>query len=225
MNHVLDASAVLAWILKEPGSERVRELMESGNCLLSGVNAAEVVAKLADKDRPAAALRQVVAHIGAECIPFDAAQATEAGLLRPLTRHLGLSSRSGSSTSNESFARDGSNAAVGAVSARNSRSRSACRSSASYPEPPAGPLPPRIRGRDAAPPAGLRRPAGARFLRSYGVRGTHRKLEEPALARLDALFEPAGSANGPWWHGRHLDAEGRPRALPALPAFQFLRVG
>ena len=70
---------------------RVRELMESGNCLLSGVNAAEVVAKLADKDRPAAALRQVVAHIGAECIPFDAAQATEAGLLRPLTRHLGLS--------------------------------------------------------------------------------------------------------------------------------------
>ncbi|MBK6401370.1 MAG: type II toxin-antitoxin system VapC family toxin [Rhodocyclaceae bacterium] len=91
MNHVLDASAVLAWILKEPGSERVRELMESGNCLLSGVNAAEVVAKLADKDRPAAALRQVVAHIGAECIPFDAAQATEAGLLRPLTRHLGLS--------------------------------------------------------------------------------------------------------------------------------------
>ncbi|MBK9953973.1 MAG: type II toxin-antitoxin system VapC family toxin [Rhodocyclaceae bacterium] len=91
MNHVLDASAVLAWILKEPGSERVRELMESGNCLLSGVNAAEVVAKLADKDRPAAALRQVVAHIGADCIPFDAAQATEAGLLRPLTRHLGLS--------------------------------------------------------------------------------------------------------------------------------------
>jgi len=91
MNHVLDASAVLAWILKEPGSERVRELMEAGNCLWSGVNAAEVVAKLADANRPVAALHQVVAHIGAECIPFDAAQATETGLLRPLTRHLGLS--------------------------------------------------------------------------------------------------------------------------------------
>ncbi|WP_374495457.1 type II toxin-antitoxin system VapC family toxin [Zoogloea sp.] len=91
MNSVLDASAILAWILREPGSERVRELMATGNCLLSAVNAAEIITKLADKDRPETALRQVIAHIGAECLPFDAAQATEAGLLRPLTRHLGLS--------------------------------------------------------------------------------------------------------------------------------------
>lgn len=91
MNCVLDASAILAWILREPGSERVHELMESGGCLLSAVNAAEIVAKLAEKNRPEAGLRQVVTHIGAKCFPFDAAQATEAGLLRPLTRHLGLS--------------------------------------------------------------------------------------------------------------------------------------
>ena len=91
MKYVLDASAILAWILHEPGAERVRQLMQTGNCLISGVNAAEVVAKLADKDRPEAALRQVINHIGAECIPFDAPQATESGLLRPLTRHLGLS--------------------------------------------------------------------------------------------------------------------------------------
>ncbi|MCX8086392.1 MAG: type II toxin-antitoxin system VapC family toxin [Rhodocyclaceae bacterium] len=91
MSYVLDASAVLAWILKEPGSERVHALMATGQCLLSSVNAAEIVAKLADANRPAAALRQVIAHIGAECIPFDVAQATETGLLRPLTRHLGLS--------------------------------------------------------------------------------------------------------------------------------------
>lgn len=31
MNSVLDASAILAWILREPGSERVRELMATGN--------------------------------------------------------------------------------------------------------------------------------------------------------------------------------------------------
>lgn len=91
MSVVLDASAVLAWILKEPGSERVQALMEAESCLLSAVNAAEVVAKLADKNRPVAALRQVIGHIGAACVPFDAAQAAEAGLLRPLTRHLGLS--------------------------------------------------------------------------------------------------------------------------------------
>lgn len=91
MNYILDASAILAWILREPGSERVSELMESGHCLISGVNAAEVVAKLADKGRPEAALRQVLAHVGADCVPFDAVQATEVGLLRPLTRQLGLS--------------------------------------------------------------------------------------------------------------------------------------
>src|SRR5690606_37822089 len=56
-----------------------------------GVNAAEVITKLADKQRPETVLREVIGHSGAECIPFDAAQATEAGLLRPVTRSLGLS--------------------------------------------------------------------------------------------------------------------------------------
>lgn len=91
MTYVLDASAILAWILREQGSERVRQLLETGDCLISGVNAAEVVTKLADKNRPVAALQQVITRIGAKCVPFDAAQATEAGLLRPPTRHLGLS--------------------------------------------------------------------------------------------------------------------------------------
>lgn len=91
MKYVLDASAILAWILREPGSERVRQLMESGNCMISGVNAAEVIAKLADKQRSEAILREVIGHIGAECIPFDAAQAIEAGLLRSVTQSLGFS--------------------------------------------------------------------------------------------------------------------------------------
>ena len=78
MNHVLDASAVLAWILKEPGSERVRELMQHPAFDIKNTN-------------------KVYALVRAFCaanprhFPFDAAQATEAGLLRPLTRHLGLS--------------------------------------------------------------------------------------------------------------------------------------
>lgn len=91
MKYVLDASAILAWILREPGTERVRQLMGNGDCKFSGVNATEVIAKLADKQRPEAALRQVIGHIRAECIPFDATQAIEAGLLRPATRSLGLS--------------------------------------------------------------------------------------------------------------------------------------
>lgn len=91
MSYVLDASAVLAWILREPGGERVRSLMQTGDCLISSVNAAEVVTRLADGIRPEASLRVVIAHIEAQCVPFEAHHATEAGLLRPATRHLGLS--------------------------------------------------------------------------------------------------------------------------------------
>ena len=91
MSYVLDASAVLAWILKEPGAERVHQLLAGGSCLISAVNASEVVAKLADKSRREVALRQVIDHLGATCLPFDTAQATEAGVLRTATRTLGLS--------------------------------------------------------------------------------------------------------------------------------------
>lgn len=91
MSHVLDASAVLAWILREPGGDRVLALMQGGGCLMSSVNAAEVVARLADARRTEAALRAVIGHIGAEIIAFDKAHATEAGVLRSATRHLGLS--------------------------------------------------------------------------------------------------------------------------------------
>jgi PIN domain nuclease of toxin-antitoxin system len=89
--YVLDASAVLAWILREPGAERVAALMQSETCLLCSVNAAEIVSRLADTSRPEAGLRLVISHIGARLVPFDANHATESGLLRPLTRHLGLS--------------------------------------------------------------------------------------------------------------------------------------
>lgn len=91
MTFVLDASAVLAWILREPGSDRVMQLLAGETCLISAVNAAEVVSKLADKGHPEAALRQAIHHIGATCVPFDETQATDAALLRNATRHLGLS--------------------------------------------------------------------------------------------------------------------------------------
>lgn len=91
MSDVLDASAVLAWILREPGHMHVQALLERGDCVVSAVNAAEVVSKLMDKNRPHAALKQVIDHFGAPCIAFDAQQATDAGLLRQATRVKGLS--------------------------------------------------------------------------------------------------------------------------------------
>lgn len=91
MKYVLDASACLAWILKEPGHARVLELLGTGDCLISSVNAAEVVSRLARLGHEESVLRQVVGHLRADCVSFDAKQATEAGVLREPTRHLGLS--------------------------------------------------------------------------------------------------------------------------------------
>lgn len=68
MTYVLDASAVLAWILREPDAEQVRRLMQTGDCLISSVNAAEIVTRLTDGARPEASLRQVIAHIEAACV-------------------------------------------------------------------------------------------------------------------------------------------------------------
>lgn len=91
MSFVLDASACLAWIFNEPGQARVHQLLHEEDCLISSVNAAEVVTRLAQLGQPEAVLRQVIGQLQARCLPFDAAQATEAGLLRQSTRHLGLS--------------------------------------------------------------------------------------------------------------------------------------
>lgn len=46
MTRVFDASAVLAAIFQEPGSEQVAQLWQDGDNLISAVNYSEVVAKL-----------------------------------------------------------------------------------------------------------------------------------------------------------------------------------
>ena len=91
MTYVLDASAVLALLKIEPGHERVATLMAGGDCIICAVNWAETASKLADSGQPVPAVKATLAALSATVIPFDAAHATECGLLRPVTRHLGLS--------------------------------------------------------------------------------------------------------------------------------------
>jgi ribonuclease VapC len=59
--------------------------------LVSAVNLSEVVARLAEGGMPEVAIWQDLDRLGLEGVPFDVEQAYAAGLLRPLTRHLGLS--------------------------------------------------------------------------------------------------------------------------------------
>ena len=86
---VLDASALLALLNQEPGSQVVAAALS--RAAISAVNLCEVVTKLADAGMPEAAIREVVEGLSLEVEPFDMEQAYEAGMLHTITKSLGLS--------------------------------------------------------------------------------------------------------------------------------------
>ena len=86
---LLDASAVLARIFREPGAERVDAVLPGAS--VSAVNYAEVVSKLIDFGAPVEAATDIGSDLGLAVLPFDEAAAGDAGLLRGATRALGLS--------------------------------------------------------------------------------------------------------------------------------------
>ncbi len=85
---VLDASAILALLQGERGSEAVLEALPGA--AVSTVNLSEVVAKLAGHGMPLVEIRQALT-LGLEVVPFTEDLAYAAGELRPLTRDRGLS--------------------------------------------------------------------------------------------------------------------------------------
>ncbi|WP_119420940.1 type II toxin-antitoxin system VapC family toxin [Desertibaculum subflavum] len=87
--HVLDASAVLALIHREPGEARVAELL--GRSAISTVNLAEVHGKLTQRGVPEDVAWAAIQRLDLEIVPFDLAQARTVGGMLPSTRHLGLS--------------------------------------------------------------------------------------------------------------------------------------
>jgi ribonuclease VapC len=84
---VLDASALLALMDAEPGQEAVAAVLPGA--LVSAVNLAEVVSKLAERGMPAAQAHADA--LGIDVTAFEAELALDAGALRPLTRAAGLS--------------------------------------------------------------------------------------------------------------------------------------
>jgi PIN domain nuclease of toxin-antitoxin system len=86
---VLDASAVLAAVLGEAGRERVVATIDgAGLCV---VNLSEAVAKLIDKGRTEQEALTDLEGFLPLAVPFDLAQAVDAGFLRDATRGRGLS--------------------------------------------------------------------------------------------------------------------------------------
>jgi PIN domain nuclease of toxin-antitoxin system len=86
---VLDASAILALLNKETGSEEVLKFI--GKAAMSTVNLSEVIAKLADAGIPKEDIRQIISHLNLEVIDFNQEQALKSGILRPITKSIGLS--------------------------------------------------------------------------------------------------------------------------------------
>ena len=86
---VIDASAVLALVNAEPGAKAVAALLPGAH--ISAVNYSEVVAKLADAGMPPEAVDGALGGLGLDVVPFAREQARLAGLMRPKTRHAGLS--------------------------------------------------------------------------------------------------------------------------------------
>ncbi|WP_038058605.1 type II toxin-antitoxin system VapC family toxin [Thermus amyloliquefaciens] len=95
MKAVLDASALLALLLDEPGAARVEAVLAEG-AAISAVNLAEVFSKQAERGYAPEAVREELVREGLldrvlQVFPFTEEDAVEAARLRPLTRPLGLS--------------------------------------------------------------------------------------------------------------------------------------
>ena len=86
---VLDASAILAALFREPGADIVEAHYEAG--IVSSVNLSEVAAKLSDRNVPGSEAQGLLAGLGLAVRPFDENLAYMAGALRDATRPYGLS--------------------------------------------------------------------------------------------------------------------------------------
>ncbi len=88
---ILDASALVALLMGEPGSDQVALAMEEGEVAMGAPNLAEVVGRLARSGVDPLAIQDALGALELDIIPLDAPAAWEAGLMEVRTRALGLS--------------------------------------------------------------------------------------------------------------------------------------
>ena len=89
-NYVLNASALLAAINREPGAEVVEQAIEAG-AAIGTVNLAEVATKLREAGGSEAEIRRRLGRFALHVVDFDAELAYQTGFLRPATAAAGLS--------------------------------------------------------------------------------------------------------------------------------------
>lgn len=88
---VLDASAVLAYLNDEPGSDKVAEVLEHGGAVMGAVNYAEVAAKLLSLCMPEPVVGEVMRSLEMEVEPLDKETAWISAQLIQITKPIRLS--------------------------------------------------------------------------------------------------------------------------------------
>ena len=86
---VLDASAILALLLGEPGADKVKAALDGS--IMSTVNVAEVVSHYAKLGAARQDIEALLRPLPIRWIPLDVALSYDAGMLRPITLEGGLS--------------------------------------------------------------------------------------------------------------------------------------
>ena len=89
MTFVLDASALLALLQREPGAERVQALLPQS--VMSSVNLTEVVSRLVARGAPEAEVRAILSAIQPPVLAYEEDLAIDAGVMHASTRSRGLS--------------------------------------------------------------------------------------------------------------------------------------
>jgi PIN domain nuclease of toxin-antitoxin system len=89
VDFVLDSSAILAELFREPGSERVAAAR--AKAATSAVNYSEVIAKLIDEGFTPSQAEDVAEQLRCEVVEADKHRSTLAALLRDKTRRKGVS--------------------------------------------------------------------------------------------------------------------------------------
>ncbi len=86
---VLDASALIAFLRREPGAEKVADVL-ARSCI-SAVNLAETLGKMVEHGKPLEATCYQVERLRILVVPFDEEQARIAASLWKQTRSVGMS--------------------------------------------------------------------------------------------------------------------------------------
>ena len=89
--YVLDTSAFLAYLWREPGGDQIAKVLYEETAVMSAVNVAEVIAKVINRGLPVTSAEEFLMTLDFEHVAFDTNMALRTALLQPVTSPRGLS--------------------------------------------------------------------------------------------------------------------------------------